>query len=432
MQAGLDNLPFGRINHHRNFGDVRFGGDEIEECAHGLHAVEHRFVHVHINDLRAVFHLFAADIQRRRVIAFHDQTLEARRAGHIGALADVDEQRIVINGQRLQTGKPAGRGDVRDSARRKAGHRFRHRADMLRARAAAAADDVQEAAFRPFPDLRSHVFRRFVVAAEGVGQAGVRVRVDAAGGDGGEFLDILPQFARAQRAVQADGNRFGMRQRMIECGRRLAGERAAGGVGNGAGDHDGQFAAAFGEGFLDREHRRLGVEGVEHRFNQDDVRAAVHQAARGGFVGVHKLHEGDVAEAGVVDIRRNRAGAAGRANHACDKARLVLRRRGIAGLARQFRAFEVQLINQFLHAVIGHRSGIGVEGVGFQNVGTGLQIGGMDVANNLRLGDGKQVVVALQLRRPVGEALAAIIGFLQLVALNHRAHRAVEQQDALA
>ena len=42
------------------------------------------------------------------------------------------------------------------------------------------------------------------------------------------------------------------------------------------------------------------------------------------------------------------------------------------------------------------------------------------------------VVVALQVARPVAEALAAIVGLAEPVRLHHRAHRSVEDQDALA
>ena len=55
----------------------------------------------------------------------------------------------------------------------------------------------------------------------------------------------------------------------------------------------------------------------------------------------------------------------------------------------------------------------------------------MDLADDLRLRQHQQVVVALQVVRVVGEALAAIVGLVEPVALDHRAHGAVEDQDAL-
>ena len=48
---------------------------------------------------------------------------------------------------------------------------------------------------------------------------------------------------------------------------------------------------------------------------------------------------------------------------------------------------------------------------------------------SLRLRERQQVVVALQIAGQIGEALAAELGFGQPVALDHRAHGAVEDQD---
>ncbi len=55
----------------------------------------------------------------------------------------------------------------------------------------------------------------------------------------------------------------------------------------------------------------------------------------------------------------------------------------------------------------------------------------MDGADDVGLGKDEQVVVALHVARPVGKASAAVIGLAQVILLNHRAHRAVEDEDAL-
>ena len=55
----------------------------------------------------------------------------------------------------------------------------------------------------------------------------------------------------------------------------------------------------------------------------------------------------------------------------------------------------------------------------------------MDVAHRLRLAQVEQIVVAAHLAVPGIEARAAIAGLVQLVLLDHRAHRAVEHEDAL-
>ncbi|MND47409.1 hypothetical protein D3C80_383030 [compost metagenome] len=207
----------------------------------------------------------------------------------------------------------------------------------------------------------------------------------------------------------------------------------AGGVGDGAGDHDRQFDAVFLEHLLHGEDRRLGVEGVEDGLDQDQVGAALDQATGGLDVVLYQLIEGDVAVAGVVDVRGNRAGAAGRAEHAGDEARLVrgFQGLGIGHLAGDARALDVQLVDQRLHAVVGLGNLRGVEGVGFENIGASVKIRFFDSGNDIWAREQQQVVVAFDIAWPIGEARATIVVFLEAVALDHSTHAAIENQNAL-
>ena len=55
----------------------------------------------------------------------------------------------------------------------------------------------------------------------------------------------------------------------------------------------------------------------------------------------------------------------------------------------------------------------------------------MDRADDIGLRQHQQIVVAFQVVRVRRELGPAIVGFTELVALDHRTHRAVEDQDAL-
>src|SRR3546814_9018808 len=46
-----------------------------------------------------------------------------------------------------------------------------------------------------------------------------------------------------------------------------------------------------------------------------------------------------------------------------------------------------------------------------------------------RLRQYQQIVVAFQIARPVGEALATVMHLFELVALDHRSHRAIEHRS---
>ena len=55
----------------------------------------------------------------------------------------------------------------------------------------------------------------------------------------------------------------------------------------------------------------------------------------------------------------------------------------------------------------------------------------MDACDDLGLGDHQEIVVALNILRDVGKALAAIVRFFQLMALNQSAHAAVQNMYTL-
>src|SRR5690606_22687857 len=99
---------------------------------------------------------------------------------------------------------------------------------------------------------------------------------------------------------------------------------------------------------------------------------------------------------------------------------------------REPRALEIQLVGKSLHAVVRLDNGRGGEGVRLDDVGTGEEILEMDVADGVRLGEDKKVVVAANVPMPVLEPLTAMARLVELQRLDHRAHGAVEDQDALA
>ena len=214
----------------------------------------------------------------------------------------------------------------------------------------------------------------------------------------------------------------------------LAGQGAPAGVGDGAGDDHRPPPAALLEHRLDGEDRRLGVQGVEDRLDEDQVRPTVEQAVGGLGVRRHELVEGHVAGAGVVDVGRDGRRPRGRAERAGDVPLLVRRLRGrlVGDPAGEPGGLEVELVGQLLHAVVGQRDRVGVEGVGLDDVGAGGEVLAVDRRDDVRLGDRQQVVVALEVARPVREALAAVARLRGPVALDRRAHGAVDHQDPLA
>ena len=104
LEAGLDDLPLGGVHHEGNFGDLRLAGQQLQKARHGGDAVDHALVHADVDDVGAVLHLLARDADGFFEFAFLDEPRELGRAGNVGALADHDEDALLL-GEWLRSGE---------------------------------------------------------------------------------------------------------------------------------------------------------------------------------------------------------------------------------------------------------------------------------------------------------------------------------------
>ena len=378
LQARLHDLPLGGVDHHRNAADVRLGCDQLGKPVHRGDAVDHALVHVDVDDLRTDLDLLQRDGQRGVVVPGFDQVAEPRGAGDVGALTDVDEQGIVGDVERLQAREPGGDGNARHFSRWHALDDLRNLGDVRRRSSTTTADQVDQAGLGELGEVAGLALRGLVVFTEGVGQAGVGIAGDEGVGDPREFGDVGPHLGSTQGAVEADRDRTGMPDRVPERFGDLTGQRSPGGIGNGARDDHRPPATAFLEQCLDGEHRRLGIQRIEDRLDDQQIGATIDQAVGSFEVGGHQLVVGDVASTGVVDVRRDRRGPRRRPDCTGDIAWLDAGAELVADLAGQGGTGVVQLVGQLVHVVIGERHRVGVERVRLQNVRTGLKVFAVD------------------------------------------------------
>ncbi len=432
-QPGLDHLPARRVDHERDARDLGFGREQVQEGDHRGFGVEQPLVHIDVDDLGAAAHLLPRHLDRGLVVAVADQAGEALRSRHVGALAHVHEERIGADREGFEAGEAGVRGGCGSAPGGDAVDRGRDRGDVLGRGAAAAAGEVEEAGAGEVSHGGGHRLGREVVAAEFVGQARVGVAADAEFADGGKFLEVGAERVGAQRAVEAEGERPGVAERVVEGLGGLSGQRAAALVGDRAGDHEGEAGAGAVELLHDREEGGLRVQRVEDGLDHEDVGAAFDQGAGLLAVRAAELLEGDVAGAGVVDVGRDR----GRAVHGTEDpgheagavggAGRVL----VGGLARDPGRRAVDLADRVLDPVVGHGQPGGGEGVGLDDVGAGAQVGAVDLADHVRARQAEEVVVAEQGGGVGAEMVAAEVVLGEGVPLDHGAHGAVKDEDAV-
>ena len=169
LQTGFDHRPFAGVDHEGNARDLGFSGQQMQEAHHSGGGIQHAFVHVDIDDLRAVVDLLERHSKRFVVTFIFDQAFEFRRAGDVGAFANVQKQAVATHFERLESGKTQLRRDVRNPTGRSTANGFRDRADMFGRGAATAAHKIKKAAACELVDNLGHHRRCFVVFTKGVG-----------------------------------------------------------------------------------------------------------------------------------------------------------------------------------------------------------------------------------------------------------------------
>ena len=358
-----------------------------------------------------------------------DQPAEARRARDVRPLADHDERGVLGEGERLEPAEARDRTVLGNPARRDAADRRGNRACVVGRRPATAADDVDEPALGELSKEGAGRVRPFVVAAESIGQARIRVGARVAVGEAGELLHVVAHLTRAQRAVDPDDQGSGVLDRSPEGLQGLAGERPAREVDDRHRDPERDLDVELVEHVARGHDGRFGVERVEDRLDQEQVDAAVDEASHLLRVALAHVVESDRPVRRVVHLGRKRERLVERAERAGDEPRPVFAL--VAGLPGEPGTLEVQLVDDVLEAVVRLPDARSGEGVRRRQVGAGLQVGPVDVEDDVGPRQVEQVGIAGDLVRVVTEALAAVVRVREPARLQHRPPGPVEHQDPL-
>ena len=248
LEAGFDHRPLRAVDHHRHARDLGLGGDVVQELGHAGFRIQHAFVHVDVDDVGAAADLVERHRGRAGPVLGLDEPLELLRAGDVGALADhleVASPAGCVSGSSPDNRVsrfPAPASAVPTPRGARSFDGLRDRPDVIGRGAAAAADDVDEAALGELLDQRRCLRRLLVVLAERIRQAGVRVAADVALDRARQLREVRAHLARAERAVEADAERLGVFDRQVERVEGLARERAAAAIGERGRDHHRQRA----------------------------------------------------------------------------------------------------------------------------------------------------------------------------------------------
>ena len=181
-----------------------------------------------------------------------------------------------------------------------------------------------------------------------------------------------------------------MRYGIEESLHGLSAECTAGVVGDGATHHHGQWGAAgTSKMSFDGIQGGFGIEGVENGLYQKGVDLSLHQCGYLFAVGFDQFVEMNTPESGVVYVRTDTRGFVGGPNRTRHETRFVgfFCSKFVGQLSGYLRRGQVEFVAELFHAIVGHRYPLGIEGVGFGDIGACLEIGSVYVFYDGRLGE---------------------------------------------
>ncbi len=406
LQTCLQHGRLGRVEHDRQ---RRCGGETRSELAHVGDTVATDVVDAQVQQVGAVAGLRAGDLHAAVPVLGEHGLAERLAAVGVRALADHQHRRVLFERDRL-----VERRQARFRPRSPLGRL--HRADrlddlthVLRGGAAAAADEAEtelgdEAGERLGQLLRPERVHRALGAQ--LRQPGVGHHRDRSPGVPGEVAQVLAHLGRPGGAVQADevdAERLQRGQRRTDL---AAEEHGAGGLDRDVAD-DRYLLAAVGHRALRADDRRLRLQQVLAGLDHDGVDAAVEHSGDLLLVGVAQQRVGRVPESGQFGARpdgaQHPAGPVGGGE-------------GVGLGTGQRGRGQRELLDPVDDVVLGEVRPVGAEGVGLDRVDTDLEILPVHGADDVRPGDGQDLVAAVE---------AGVIVQRGVVGLQHGAHRAV-------
>ncbi len=411
LERRLDRPRVGRVDHQRDLDLLDEEADEL--VVGGLLVSALRVLQVDVEDLGAPLDLLAPQLGALLVLPRADEVLELAAPVDVGPLADDDGAVVLFDGEEVDPAHPEAPLGLRLPGRLPLGH-LGEELDVLRRGPAAAPDDVEPAARREALELLGNEVRRLVELAVLIGEPGIRVAREERRGNLRERADVGGHELGPRGAVQPDGDRIKVLDARVEGLDALPGEHGAHGL-DGARQHHGEARARLGEVPAHGEAGGLGVHRVERGLDEQDVGAAVDEAADLLTVGGDELVEGDSAHDG--------EGLGRGADGARDEARTVARGEVGGGGLGNAGGGDVDVVGAVGEAVLGEDEGGASEGVGLHDVGAGGEEPLVDASDDVGAGEVEGLVAPLV-------RLASEVAGGQAERVDRGPHAAVEQEDA--
>ena len=240
------------------------------------------------------------------------------------------------------------------------------------------------------------------------------------------------ELFRAECAVDPHAHQIGVGDALPAGFDRLRGERSAPLKHRERGHHRNPHSL-LAKHLINRKQAGLEHQRVKRRFRQQEIDAPFEQRHHLLLVVFHHLIVGDIAVARIGDIAGDRELLVGGADRAGDKPGTIggFGGGGISRLAGELGGGEIQLAHPISQAKVGQGQMRGAKRIGFHDVGARLEVGGVDPPDRVPLREHQNIDAVFQVARMIAKHLAAEALLVEREGMHHRAHGAIEHQDAL-
>ena len=196
-------------------------------------------------------------------------------------------------------------------------------------------------------------------------------------------------------------------------------------------EHQGQLTALFGHHLMGSIDGHLGIQRVEDGLDEQHVHTAFHQRLYLFVIGGKELVVGQFAGCGIADVTTHRTSLVRGSHGAADPSGMLLRSVLIGHRPGYPCTFESHLAGKVFQMIVGLADALAAEGIGCNQVCTGLQITAVNLTDDAWARQVEHVVVARHHTFHLTKPLSAEVTLLQLEPLNLSSHCSVEYQNAL-
>ena len=434
-------MELGGVYHEWNLAHIRLRDKQVHKLCHGRHTINQTVIHVDVKHISTLLNLLKRNGKSLLIVAINNRLLVHHGTSNIASLTNIQESapHVLLIRSVVQRFKATQAHLVLNHWHLpwlKVFHKVGNSCDVIVPSAAATAKHVHKALLHKRTNLLLHLSTSLIVPSHAVGQTSIGISKDVAVATVAQVLYVLNHVAGTKSAVQSKGHGLHMLHTVPKGLVGLTTQRTAAVVNNGATDEHREADAFLGKVLLNGIQSSLCIQRVKDGLNKQHINTASEQRINLNSVSSNNLVKGHVTERRVLNGWRNTQSPVRWTNSAANKSRLgrILGREldtALLGKLRSSLVYQVHLLLG-LQLVVCLGNGGAAESICLNEVRANLKELAVNLTDDVRTRDHKNIIVPLQWVAMVLVPLTLEVRLIKLVLLNRGSHGTINHQNALS